>query len=137
MGRIDRGQQTGMVAYRFRADVRDRDLPAKGTQPIARARIPRTGKMLSARLTAAGRLAIPWLVGPAALLMRDRSLELIDASRCQGLLELASIAALRLNPDLSVGAVFGALHTAVFVGAIAALVALVDRSTHSLAVAGS
>jgi hypothetical protein len=96
-----------------------------------------TRSLNAARLTAAGRLAIPWLVGPAALLMRDRSLELTDASPCQGLLELASIAALRLNPDLPVGTVFGALHTAVFVVAIAAFVALVDRSTRNPAIAAS
>lgn len=87
--------------------------------------------MLSTRLTAAGRLAIPWLVGPAALLMRDRSLELTSPSPCPGLLELASIAALRLNPELPVGAVFGVLHAAVFVAAIAAFVLLVDRFTRS------
>ncbi len=91
--------------------------------------------MLSAaRLTAAGRLVIPWLVGPAALMMRDRGVELTGPTPCPGLLEITSIAALRLHPDLPIGPIFDVMHAAVFVAAIAALVALVDRSTRSRAI---
>lgn len=93
--------------------------------------------MLSTRLTPAGRVAIPWLVGPAALMLRDRSLELTSPSRCPGVLELASIAVLRLNPDLPAGTIFGVMRTGIFIAAIAAFVALVDRSTRNPAIAAS
>ena len=96
-----------------------------------------TRSLNAARLTAAGRLAIPWLVGPAALMLRDRSLELTSPSPCPGVLELASIAVLRLNPDLPAGTIFDVMRTAVFVAAIAAFVALVGRSTRNPAIAAS
>ncbi len=89
----------------------------------------------SARLISVGHRAIPWLVGPAALLIRGRAVELTGPTACPGLLELISIAAVRLNPDLRVGQLFDLLHAVVIVLALAAFVELVCRQTRNTAVA--
>ena len=91
----------------------------------------------AARLIAAGRRAVPWLVGAAALTLRGPSLELTSPSPCPGLLELTSIASLRLNLDLPVATVIEALQSSVVVSAIAAFVALVARSTRNMAVSAA
>jgi hypothetical protein len=96
-----------------------------------------TSSFNSVRLIAVGRRAIPWLVGPAALFIRGRAVELTSPSACPGLLELTSIATVRLNPDLRIGQVFDLLHAAVIVVALAAVVELVCRRTGNIAIAAS
>lgn len=91
----------------------------------------------SARLIVMGRRALPWLIGPAALVIRGRFLELADPSPCPGLLELMSIAAVRIQPDLTVGALFSVLHAVATVAGLAMFVELVFRATHNLAVAAA
>src|SRR4051794_21517473 len=88
-----------------------------------------------ARPVAVARRTVPWLVGPVVLLLRGRSLELVDPSACPGLLELTAIGVLRSRPDLPVGALFDALQFIVMAAALAAFVALGDRRTHSFAIA--
>lgn len=88
-----------------------------------------------ARAIAAGRRLAPWLAGPAVLMMRGDSVELAAPARCPGLLELLSIAAVRLVPTVRIGQVFGVLHIVVIVGALAAFAALVAHQTRSTAVA--
>ena len=89
----------------------------------------------AARLIAVARRTVPWLVGPAVLALRGGVLELANPSACPGLLELASIAALRARPDLRVGAVFELLQLIVMTAALAAFVELLGRRTRSVAVA--
>jgi hypothetical protein len=96
-----------------------------------------TSSFNSARLAAVGRRALPWLVGPAVLVIRGRALELAGPSACPGLLELISIVTVRLNPDLPVGQVFDLLHAAVIVAALAAFVELVRRQTRNGAIAAA
>ena len=96
-----------------------------------------TSSFNSARLIAVGRRAIPWLVGPAVLLIRGRAVELASPSACLGLLEFASIATVRLNPDLSIGQLFHVLHSAIVVAALAAFVELACRQTRNMAVAAA
>src|SRR5262249_11802162 len=88
-----------------------------------------------ARLIAVARRTVPWLVGPAVLTLRGGVLELANPSACPGLLELASIAALRARPDLRVGTVFELLQLAVMTAALAAFVELLRRRTRPRAVA--
>jgi hypothetical protein len=90
-----------------------------------------------ARLISIGRRAIPWLVGPAVLVIRGRAVELSGPSACPGLLELISIAIVRLNPGLRVGQLFDVLHIVVVVVALAAFVELVRRHTRSIAIAAA
>jgi len=78
---------------------------------------------------------VPWLVGPAVLALRGGVLELANPSACPGLLELASIAALRARPDVRVGTVFELLQLAVMTAALAAFVALLRTRTRTVAVA--
>ena len=89
----------------------------------------------AARLIAVARRTVPWLVGPAVLALRGGVLELANPSACPGLLELASIAALRARPDLHIGAVFELLQLIVMTAALAAFVELLGRRTRSVAVA--
>lgn len=96
-----------------------------------------TSSFNSARLISVGRRAVPWLVGPAVLVIRGRAVELTTPSACPGLLELISIAAVRLNPDLRVGQLFDLLHAAVIVAALAVFVELVFRQTRNMAVAAA
>ena len=77
-----------------------------------------------ARPISIGRHAIPWLVGPAVLVIRGRAVELTGPSACPGLLELMSIAMVRLNPDLRVGQLFDVLHIVVVAVAINATYSL-------------
>ena len=65
-----------------------------------------TRPLNSARLIAVGRRVVPWVVGPVALMIGGRPLELASPSACPGGLELMSIASVRLDPDLGIGAVF-------------------------------
>jgi hypothetical protein len=90
-----------------------------------------------ARPIATGRRAIPWLVGLAVLVIRGRAVELTGPSACPGLLELVSIAMVRLNPDLQVGQLFDVLRVVVVTVALAAFVELVRRQTRSLAIAAA
>jgi hypothetical protein len=81
------------------------------------------------------RRVVPWLAGPAVLLLRADAVELVPPSACPGLLELLSIAAVRAKPDVRIGQVFGALHLIVVVASLAAFAALVQRRTRRAAVA--
>jgi hypothetical protein len=81
----------------------------------------------------ARRLA-PWLVGPVVLIVRSASLELSPPSACPGLLELISIAAVRIDQSVHVGSFFTVLHAIVIVAALAAFTELARRFTHSLAI---
>ena len=94
-----------------------------------------TSSFNSARLISIGRRAIPWLVGPAVLLARGRAVELASPTACLGLLEFASIATVRLNPDLGIGRLFHTLQSAIIVAALAAFVELASRQTRNMAVA--
>jgi hypothetical protein len=89
----------------------------------------------AARLITVARRTVPWLVGPAVLLLRGRALELANPSACPGLLELVSIGALRARPDLRIGLLFDLLQFAVIAAALAAMAELVRRRTRSLAIA--
>ncbi|HJZ75796.1 MAG TPA: hypothetical protein VKE51_28880 [Vicinamibacterales bacterium] len=88
----------------------------------------------AARLIAVARRTVPWLVGPAVLALRGGALELANPSACPGLLELASIAALRARPDLRVGAVFALLQLTVTTAALAAFVELLRRRARTVAI---
>lgn len=96
-----------------------------------------TSSFNSARLISIGRRVVPWLVGPAALAIRGRAVELTDPTACPGLLELTSIATVRLHPDLGVGQLFYVLQAAVIVAALAAFVELACRQTRNVAVAAA
>jgi hypothetical protein len=81
------------------------------------------------RLIPVARRTVPWLIGPAVLVLRGGSLELADPSACPGFLELLSIAALRTRPDLRVGTWFGLLQLIVMAAALAAFAGLLRRRT--------
>jgi hypothetical protein len=89
----------------------------------------------AARLIAVARRIVPWLIGPAVLLLRGRALELASPSACPGLLELISIGVLRARPDLRVGQLFDLLQLTVMAAALTAFVELLCRRTRSLAIA--
>ena len=91
----------------------------------------------SVRLISIVRRAIPWMAGPAVLLIRGRTVELTNPSACPGVLELISIATVRLSPDLPVGQLFHVLQAAVIVAALAAFVELVCRQTRNMATAAT
>jgi hypothetical protein len=91
----------------------------------------------SARPIAVGRGVVPWVVGPVALLIRGRPLELASPSACPGLLELMSIASVRLDPDLGIGLVFVVLRAAAIVVGLAAFVELVYRRTRHMELAAA
>src|SRR5262245_13330016 len=91
----------------------------------------------SDRLIVIGRRALPWLVGSAALILRRSPVEIVAPNRCPGLLELLSLAAVRVQPDLGVGRVFELLQLVTIVLAVAAFVSLVRRSTGNGAVAAA
>ena len=88
-------------------------------------------------LIAVGRRVVPWLVGPAVLIIRGRFLELASPSACPGLLELISIATVRFDANLSVGALFGVLHAIAIVSGLAVFVELVFHRTRNIAVAAA
>ena len=75
----------------------------------------------SDRLIIIGRRALPWLVGSAALMVRRSPVEIVAPNRCPGLLELLSLAAVRVLPDLAVGRVFGLLQLVTILLAVAGL----------------
>jgi hypothetical protein len=81
------------------------------------------------------RRAVPWLVGPAALLIQGRLPELTSPNPCPGLLDFVSILVLRGRPDLTVGGLFTSLHAFFVVIGLAAVVGLARRAACSLAVA--
>jgi hypothetical protein len=87
--------------------------------------------LTSDRLIVIGRHALPWLVGSAALILRRSPAEIVTPSRCPGLLELMSLAAVRLQPDWGVGRIFELLQVVAIVFAVAAFVGLVRRATRS------
>ena len=89
----------------------------------------------AARLIAATRRTLPWLVGPAVVLLRGPAIELADPSPCPGPFELLSIAALRSRPDLRVGQLFDLLQFLVLTAALALFADLVVRRTRSIAIA--
>ncbi len=89
------------------------------------------------RLIAIGRVALPWLIGPVALMLRGRPLELTPASACPGLLELVAIGAFRTRPDLSAGILFGAMHALFIVAGLGIFAALVYRATGQMAIAAA
>ena len=91
----------------------------------------------SARLDAVGRRVVPWVVGPAALVIRGRPLELASPSACPGLLELTAIASVRLDPDLGIGTVFVVLRAAAIVVGLAVFVELVFRRTRHMTLAAA
>ena len=91
----------------------------------------------SLHATVFARRAFPWLVGTVALLLRTRPVELVPPNPCPGLPELLAVGAFTVWSQVSAGTVFGALHAAAFLMAIAALVALLARTTGNLAVAGA
>jgi hypothetical protein len=91
----------------------------------------------SARLITIGRRALPWLVGPTVLFTEGRMRELVPPHPCPGLLELASIVALRTRVDLTVGVWFSILHALAIVIGLAAFVTLARRVTGNTAVAAS
>jgi hypothetical protein len=91
----------------------------------------------SARLMTIGRRALPWLVGPTVLFTEGRMLELVPPHPCPGLLELASIVALRTRVDLTVGVWFSTLHALAIVIGLAAFVTLARRLTGNIGVAAS
>lgn len=80
--------------------------------------------------------AFPWLVAALALaLRRPPPRELAPPSACPNLLELLSVAAVRVEARLTVGAWFAALHTVTIALAVAAIAQLVLRATGSRAAA--
>jgi hypothetical protein len=91
----------------------------------------------SARPIAVGRRVVPWVVGPVALVIRGRPLELASPSACPGLLELMSIASVRFDPDLAVGPVFLVLGAAAIVSSLALLAELVFRHTRDMRLAAA
>jgi hypothetical protein len=91
----------------------------------------------SARVIAVGRRVFPWLVGPAVMVMRGRGLELAGPSACPGLLEVMSIAAVRLGSNVSIGAVFVVLYAIAMIAGLAVFVELVFHRTRNMAVAAS
>jgi hypothetical protein len=94
-----------------------------------------TSSSTSVRLMGIWRRAVPWLVGPAALLIQGRISELTPPNPCPGLLDFISILVLRARPDLTVGALFTTLHAFFAVIGLAAVVGLARRAACSLAVA--
>jgi hypothetical protein len=70
---------------------------------------------LNSRLIAVGRRVVPWVVGPIALMIGGRPLGLAGPSPCPGALELMSIAWVRFDPDLGIGAVLTVLRTSAVV----------------------
>src|SRR5262245_25928352 len=83
-------------------------------------------------LRVVGRRALPWLVGPVALMLRGRPIEIVAPNACPGLVELGSVVVLRIGPDLAVGRVLGALQAILVTAALAAFVELAFRSTGSV-----
>jgi hypothetical protein len=84
-----------------------------------------------------GRRALPWLVGPTVLFTEGRLLELAPPHPCPGLVELASIVAVRTRLDLTVGVWFGAVHALAVIVGLAAFVIVASRATGNIAVAAS
>src|SRR5262245_48611189 len=91
----------------------------------------------ASQLRVAGRRALPWLVGPAALMLRGGPIEMTLPSRCPGLLELISVSAVPLAPDLAVGPVLGGLQPMVTPAALAGFVELARRSVRSICMASA
>ena len=89
------------------------------------------------RLIAVGRRVVPWIVGPLVLMVGRRPLELASASACPGLLELISIASVRLDPDLGIGVVLAVLRPAAIVVGLAAFVNLVFRRARHMGIAAA
>lgn len=89
----------------------------------------------AARALAVGRRVVPWVVGPAVLLLRRDLVELARPSACPGVLELIAVGLVRLQPSLRVGLVFDLLRAAIVTGALAAFTAIVWRETKNIAVA--
>ena len=89
----------------------------------------------TARAIAVGRRVVPFVVGPAVLLLRRDAVELAAPSACPGLLELISVGLLRLRPDVRVGLVFDLLRVAIVTVGLAAFTAVVWRETRNVAVA--
>lgn len=89
----------------------------------------------TARAIAVGRRVVPWVVGPAVLLLRRDAVELAAPSACPGFLELISVGLLRLRPDVHVALVFDLLRVAIVTVGLAAFTAVVWRETRNVAVA--
>src|SRR3954468_2480030 len=89
----------------------------------------------AARAIAVGRRVVPWVVGPAVLLLRRDVVELAAPSPCPGLLELITVGLVRLRPDVRVGLVFDLLRVAIVTVGLAAFTAFVWRETRNIAVA--
>lgn len=96
-----------------------------------------TSRFPSSRLLPAARLAVPWLVGVAALLIRSRTLEIVSPRPCSGPLEIVSIAALAAAPGLTAGQWLSSLQALALVSGLAAFVALAARTTRNLFVAAA
>ncbi len=86
-------------------------------------------------LIVVGHRVLPWVVGPAVLVLRARHVEIVPPSRCPGLLEIASIAAVRLRLDLHIGTVFDLLQGLAMTVGLATFVALAFRATQRMTVA--
>src|SRR5262245_1247304 len=80
------------------------------------------------RSRAIGQAILPWLVGLMALLFRAPLVELVPPGRCPGILELIAIAALRSNPDLTIGTLFRVMQAAAVIAAVALFVMLASRT---------
>src|SRR4051812_5912713 len=89
----------------------------------------------AARAIAVGRRVVPWVVGPAVLLLRRDVVELAAPSVCPGLLELITVGLVRLRPDVRVRLVFDLLRVAIITVGLAAFTAFVWRETRNIAVA--
>jgi hypothetical protein len=89
----------------------------------------------AARALAVGRRVVPWVVGPAVLLLRRDVVELAPPSPCPGVLELISVGLVRLQPDLRVALVFDLLRAAIVTLALAAFTAIAWRETKNIAAA--
>jgi hypothetical protein len=86
-------------------------------------------------LIVVGHRALPWVVGPAVLILRARHVEIVPPSRCPGLLEITSIAAVRLRPGLHIGTVFDLLQGLAITVGLATFIALAFRTTQRMTVA--
>jgi hypothetical protein len=80
------------------------------------------------RALAAGANALPWLIGPAVMILRSRPVELAPPASCPGLLELFAAVAFRAGPDLAAGLVFAALNVVCVTVALALFVLLARRA---------
>ena len=89
----------------------------------------------AARALAVGRRVVPWVVGPAVLLLRRDVVELASPSACPGVLELISVGLVRLQPGLRIGLVFDLLRALIVTGALAAFTTIAWRETKNIVVA--